>query len=652
MKPGLLGLMALCAALLWPVAGASAGPRAGERWPRLAAPLASQVAEAEDPNKARVIVKYRDGAALLQDSPRRPQHAGRLGQRLALPLEDGRMLGQRMQGMLGRGLSSRALAERLARQPVVEGAVVDQRRSISAQVPNDPYFGAGQTTVTPVVGQWYLRAPDATAVSATNAVGAWAITEGSASITVAVLDTGVRFDHPDLAGKLWPGYDFVRSSVSNDGDGADADASDPGDWSLASDTCGAHDSSWHGTQVAGLIGAASDNGIGMAGLGRKVMVLPVRVLGKCGGYDSDIIAGMRWAAGLSSSATTNPHPARVLNLSLGSSGTCRTGTQSNPHYLETIAELNAAGVVVVVAAGNDTGHAVNSPANCSGAIAVAGLRHAGSKVGYSNIGPEVALAAPAGNCVNLSGPCLYPLLTTLNAGTTAPGANIYSDSFNPSLGTSFSAPLVAATVALMLSVDPTMSPSQVKAALQTSARNFPTAGGGDSTVAACQPPTTTDQLECYCSTSTCGAGMLDAGGAVGLAQQSALRPTAAFGAVPVSPTAGEAVLLDGRASSASAGRSITGYAWSITSGANLASLTGAVNASTANLATSAAGMVVLSLTVTDSTGASRSVSHSITIAPAPVVTPTPSSGGGGALGWPWLLGLGLAVLGLRRPQQR
>ena len=646
MKPGLFGLLALCAALLWPVAGSTAGQRAGERGPRLAAPLASQTAEAEDPNNARVIVKYREGAALLQDSPRRPQHAGRLGQRLALPLEDGRMLGQRMQGLLGRGLSSRALAERLARQPDVEWAVVDQRRSISAQLPNDPYFAAGQTSITPLVGQWYLRAPDATTVSATNAVGAWAITEGSASITVAVLDTGVRFDHPDLAGKLWPGYDFVRSSISNDGDGADADASDPGDWSLASDTCGAQESSWHGTQVAGLIGAATDNAVGMAGLGRKVMVLPVRVLGKCGGFDTDIIAGMRWAAGLSNSPTINPNPARVLNLSLGSKGTCSAS------YRDTINELVAAGVVVVVAAGNDTGHAVNAPANCSGAIAVAGLRHAGSKVGYSNIGPEVALAAPAGNCVNLSGPCLYPLLTTLNAGLTAPGANIYSDSYNPSLGTSFSAPLVAATVALMLSVDSTMTPIQVKAALQTSARSFPTAGGGDSTVAACQAPTATDQLECYCSTSTCGAGMLDAGGAVGLAQQSVLRPTAAFGAVPVSPTAGEAVLLDGRASSASAGRSITGYAWAITSGAGLASLTGAVNASTANLATSAAGMVVLSLTVTDSTGASRSVSHSITIAPAPVVTPTPSSGGGGALGWPWLLGLGLAVLGLRRPQQR
>ena len=283
---------------LWPDAAFSEhGPHA------LAATTSAAVAAAadEDPNHARVIVKYRDGSTLarLAASAGRAQHAGRMGVRLALPMLDGRPLGPHSQGLRAQGLSSRQLVARLAAQPDVEWAAVDARRTITGVVPNDPYYGAGQTSITPSVGQWYLRPPDSTTVSAINAEGAWAVSTGSSTVTVAVVDTGVRFDHPDLAGKLWPGYDFVPSSISSDGNGPDADASDPGDWTTSANTCGAANSSWHGTQVAGLIGAASDNAIGMASVGRNVMVLPVRVLGQCGGFDSDIQAGMLWAGGLS-----------------------------------------------------------------------------------------------------------------------------------------------------------------------------------------------------------------------------------------------------------------------------------------------------------------------------------------------------------------
>ncbi len=142
---------------------------------------------------------------------------------------------------------------------------------------------------------------------------------------VAVLDTGIRFDHADLlpvsqGGNVLPGYDFISSaSVANDGDGRDADPTDPGDWISESENapggahpgCGVSNSSWHGTEVAALIGATTDNGFGMASVGRNVRVLPVRVLGKCGGFDSDIIAGMRWAAGLDvPGVPANPTPAR------------------------------------------------------------------------------------------------------------------------------------------------------------------------------------------------------------------------------------------------------------------------------------------------------------------------------------------------------
>ena len=606
----------------------------------------ASVPPAEDPDNARVIVKYRSGSALAHAAAGQPRQAALLGRQLALAsMQDGHVLGRRTQSLRARGLSSSQLAQRLSALPEIEWAVPARRKTITAVLPGDPYFADGQTSITPTAGQWYLRAPDATLVSAVNAVGAWAITTGSTAVTVAVLDTGVRTDHPDLAGKLHPGYDFVsRTTASADGDGRDADPSDPGDWSTAADSCGAANSSWHGTQVAGLIGAATDNGIGMAGLARNVMVLPVRVLGKCGGYDDDIIAAMRWASGLSSSPAANAHPARVLNLSLGSSGVCSAA------YRDAIAELTAAGVSVVVAAGNDTGHAVNEPANCPGAIAVSGLRHAGTKVGYSNIGPEVAIAAPAGNCVNETGPCLYPLLTTTNASKTSPGANIYSDGVAPTLGTSFASPMVAGTVGLMLSVEPRMTPAELKSALQASARPFPATGAQEAGTQACQPPSTVDQIECYCTTTTCGAGMLDTGGAVTLAREALLAPTAAISLPSAASIAGDSITLSGAGSTASEGRTITGYQWRLIRGADLADLVGATDGTSVTLATRAAGEVVVQLTVTDSANASRSSTQAITIAAVPVVVSAPagSGGGGGALAWGWIAGLAAAVLVLAR----
>ena len=467
-----------------------------------------------------VIVKYKSSAATYDiHNGERARH---LGRQMGVKIEHGRSLGERVQALRGFEISITELVRRLEKNPDVEWVVADEVKRYRS-LPNDPLLLGGQSATKPTVGQWYLRPPDALAVSAINALEAWTITTGNPDLTVAVLDTGVILSHPDLSGKLRPGYDFVSPVLyAIDGSGRDADPSDPGDWTQAS-FCSPGDpaqvSSWHGTKVASLIGASTNNGFGMASVGFNISVSPIRVLGRCGGLDSDIIAAMYWAAGLSSDvglgdqgSRPNPYPARVMNLSFGSPGPCSVA------YRDAIQRLTKEGIVVVAAAGNDAGMPVNTPANCPGVIAVAGLRHTGTKVGYSNLGPEVTIAAPAGNCVNVAGECLYPLIAATNNGKTSPLDSVFSDSTNPTVGTSFSAPLVAGTVALMLSANPSLTVSEIVTMLRQSARPFQTSGAALSVVT-CTRPNAIEQLECYCTTSTCGAGMLDAAGAVTLASQ-------------------------------------------------------------------------------------------------------------------------------------
>lgn len=478
-------------------------------------------------SRARVIVKFRKRSAPVGDELSRAAWvSGKLGSRV----RHGRALGEFTQSMHADSLSTTGLIQALEVLPEVEWVVEDRRHRIRS-MPNDPLFFAGQPrSGTVEAGQWFLRTPSSLTPAAIDALRAWDRQKGNPQVVVAVLDSGVLLNHPDLVAKVRPGYDFVSDlSSAADGTRRDTDPNDPGDATVAGE-CDpsepATESSWHGTQVAGLIGAATDNGIGIASAGHDVSVLPVRVLGKCGGYDSDIIAGMLWAAGLSTNVGfgrpvnyPNPFPASVLNLSFGSQGTCSRS------YADAMAQLNQKGVTVVAAAGNDAGLPVSTPANCSGVIAVAGIRHIGTKVGYSNIGAEVSISAPAGNCVNLGGPCLYPLVTTTNSGRRTPESNTYSDAFNTSVGTSFAAPLVSATVALMLSANPGLSPANIRSMLKRTARPFPTTGA-QSDVSVCDKPSGREQLECYCTTRTCGAGLLSTYNAVRLAADLALTQSA------------------------------------------------------------------------------------------------------------------------------
>jgi len=643
-----------------------------------AAPLAIRTSLAQTPaaaasTVARVIVKFKSTSPLLRKqalsvASQHTAQAAALGQRIGIGLAAGRGLSERSHVVIGRGLSSQQLAARIAAESDVEYAVADERKHIVA-VPNDTLYAAGPavgvTNGGPVVGQWYLKPPGVagdvnnTAPAAINAQQAWDISTGSASIVVAVLDTGLRFDHPDLqGGNVLPGYDMAGAdsagvfTTANDGNGRDADASDPGDFVTAAEAgtlgCSETSSSWHGTQTLGLIGAATNNGVGMASVGRTVRVMPVRVLGKCGGYDSDIQAAILWAAGIDVPGVPhNATPARVINMSLGGDGAC---AQS---YVDAIGQANAAGTVVVASAGNSSGHAVSSPANCPGAIAVAALRHVGSKVGFSDLGPQIAISAPGGNCVNTGTgeACLYTLITTSNKGTTAPvlglpGAS-YTDSFDTSLGTSFSSPLVAGTVALMLSANPALTPAQVKAKLQSSARPFPTTGGTVG-IQACVAPTGVDQGECYCTTSTCGAGMLDAHAAV----LSVSGVQASISLTTTTPTANQDVALTSD-SPVNPGQSIVSYLWTIlNAGTSGATITGANNGAAVVVRPTSPGVFVAQLMTTDNAGFVSTTTLSVTVI-GPVVPPaatpppvTSSGGGGGALGVGWLLLLLAAVLSL------
>ncbi len=500
-----------------------------------------------DGPSARVIVQFKDGAstlrahALAAGSDAFSQQlalSGRaqaLAARRGLALRSGAGISERSQVVHGpEGMSSQALADLLAADPEVEFAVPDRRMRRLA-TPNDTLFPlGGPGSRGPRSGQWYLRTPNPEHPASIDAQAAWDRTRGDANVIVAVLDTGVRRDHPDLRDKLIGGYDFVtnedgKPAISNDQQGVnggrDDDPSDPGDWLTQSeinadpvfwDGCEASPSSWHGTQVAGIVGAATDNGAGMAGTGWNVRVMPVRVLGKCFGYTSDIQAAMRWAAGLTvPGVPNNPNPAQVINLSLGGTATCDE-PNTTQDWKSAVDEVTRKGVVIVAAAGNSIGRAASAPANCPGVIGVAGVRHVGSKVGYSDVGPQLAIAAPGGNCVNETGACLYPILSTTDAGVTTPQRPTYTDAFDAGFGTSFAAPQVASVVALMVSARlaaglPALAPTQVKSALQSSARAFPTGLTDALTgepVPPCRAPNDIDQFECICTTSTCGAAKL------------------------------------------------------------------------------------------------------------------------------------------------
>jgi serine protease len=599
----------------------------------------------------QIIVKWRSGAMAVMADPA-AQRASKLSSAAGVTIQHKRRSTADTEVYkLSRAMKPtelKSVLDSLNADPDVAFAVADQLRRAHA-VPTDPLYA----------NQWYFQTVQP---AATRAETAWDTTTGSAATIVAVLDTGVRFEHPDLGrvatgGKLLDGYDFVtRMAVANDGGARDSDASDPGDWvttaDLASpeipDDCDTGGSSWHGTRVSSLIGALTNNSDGLAGTGWTTQLLPVRVLGKCGGFDSDIIDGMRWAAGLPVvNVPDNTTPAQIINLSLGGGGAC------NDAYQAAVNEITAQGSLIIASAGNDGG-VVSAPANCDNVLGVTALRHIGTKVGFSNIGPQADIGAPGGNCVNTGAgqPCLFPILAATNSGTTVPADSGYTDPGSANVGTSFSAPLVAGAAALVHAVNPSLTPTQIGAVLKGSATPFPTTSTTPNT-AICRTPTTNTPQgdECICTTSTCGSGMLNTASAV----SAAVLP---FGVVqaPSTLTPNVSVAIDGSTSFDADGTPIasSSYQWSIVDATGPTPVIANPTAAATTLQVTGDSRFTLRLRVTGAGGVTddTDVVMVATTPIPPATTPIGSGGGGGgSFDW-WLLVLGLLPLALPGPRRR
>ena len=460
------------------------------------------------PTHDRFIVKYREGSApetstaSLNTALNRAATAARGGK--ALGLQRLRRIGTGADVVTASRKLDRveaaALMRQIAADPNVEYVEVDQLLQ-PLLTPNDPRYSQ----------QWgYFNA-----TGGIRADQAWDVSTGQ-GIVVAVLDTGST-SHSDLNGNTIAGYDMISdATVGGDGNGRDNNPADPGDYYQG------QSSSWHGTHVAGTVAALTNNNNGVAGTAFGAKVQHVRVLGRGGGYTSDIADGIIWASGGSvGGVPANPTPAEVINMSLGGSGSCGTTTQN---------AINGAisrGTTVVVAAGNSNANVSGfTPGNCNGVISVAATDINGSRASFSNYGSLIDVSAPGVN-----------IQSTLNSGSQGPGSESYAN-YN---GTSMASPHVAGVVALMQAAAPSpLTPAQVEQVLKDTARALPGSCSGG-----------------------CGAGIINAKAAVDAVSGGNPDPDP-------DPEPGDTVLTKGVAKtglSASTGNSLN-YTMAVPSGAS------------------------------------------------------------------------------------
>ena len=366
------------------------------------------------------------------------------------------------------------IAVRLQQHPEIEKVTLNFRLK--------PHFRPNDTSFS---RQWAL-AGSQTYGGGTNMEAAWDFTQGADQTVVAILDTGIT-SHPEYNDRVLPGYDFISdAAMANDGNGRDSDPTDPGDW-VSTNECyrgsAAEDSSWHGTHLAGIIAAQGNNGQGIAGVNWFTRILPVRVLGKCGGAVSDIVDAMRWAAGIAVPGVPgNPHPAQIINLSLGM--TVPTGCTGTP-FEEVVSELRRRNVNIIVAAGNeDEDMAYSVPASCAGVTSVSAVNQNGDITWYSNynLNGLLSIAAPGG------GSSADGIYSTYNTGSRSPGAATY----RALIGTSMAAAHVSGVAALAKAEDPGISAELIDSLIKVTSRPF------------------AEDSVCSSYWPACGQGLLDA----------------------------------------------------------------------------------------------------------------------------------------------